>query len=1079
MNTLLRQYFLFCTGFYPNAALCLILGMMIQTATVGQTRTRLAQEVSAYAALQANSQTAENSRNYSRTVYLKTTQRLKTGNAAYQQLQKVVSELHCTSLRMLCENDVFAAVTCSQNASIEGLCRAFEQRKSIVEYAELAQNLAPHQTPVATPNDPLFPRQYHIDRVRVREAWSVLHNTPQSSRQADSTLLLAVCDTGTDWEHEDLAANIWSNPGESGRDAQGRDKSSNGVDDDRNGKIDDWHGWDFVGAVSEDERAAGIFREDNDPKPRINPSLDPTELLHHGTHVASTLAALTDNNKGGVGIAHGCRILPVKCASDGTRVGGISRAYEAVLYAAQMGAKVIVCSFGGGRYSRFEQDIINTVNAMGALVVVSAGNDAKITDDAEYPASYDNVLCVGASNQADRAASFSDAGVKVHVFAPGEALLSAILGNQYSSEWSGTSMAAPVVAGIAALLRLQNPTWTPRQITQQLRATSDNVLLGQIAGRSLTYFGRVNALNALVMRPPGLTLTQTSIGAASGIVQDAQPFTLTLQCTNILAPAQNVRLTLFSLDGRASILTQTLTLGNLSTNESRTVTVRVQLDPAAMQGASAQGLSSQGTGLRSARFVAVLQADSYINYEYIAVPYNLRFLQGSQMLASGVLDFGQTAIAKKLSLEVKNIGSDALSLGAVRLSGANANDFVVQTPSPTIAGGASMLIPVEFAPAQGFAGGRTATLSLTAQTQGMVTLSGVQGGYDFSTIQGTYNEFLDGTTLRNGIVPFDDAEFSLSLGFPFVFNGTTHDRLTASSNGFCAFAPEASLVAFGAPVLQPMRSSVRANGYIAAFAANLIASQTNASQASADVRYKTEGTSPNRVFVLQWRNVNAKTVEGRTDSSVVLNVQLRLHETSNRVEVVFGKCISARFMTGEIGLRGSSFQDFHSRRISDDIAASWANSAEARSNEDDCEMTSQNVPTQGLTFRWQPLTTPRTRAMQTLTTSTELRASVPMTISSVVETMTQKPRECLVLPNPARDEATVRFLAESAQTAQISIKNSLGAELWQTSSHAHSGENTVALPVRGLPSGVYFVTVTMESDAKAHQTLQQRLLVVR
>lgn len=989
-------------------------------------------------------------------------------------------------------------LTLLPNTSIEAACAALANLP-FVEYAEAAQTLEAHQTTFPAfpqPNDPLSTRQYHIDRIRTREAWNVLWNLPATSRNEDSTLLVAVCDTGVDWEHEDLAQNIWTNRGESGRDAEGRDKRTNGVDDDRNGKIDDWHGWDFVGSISEDERAAALFREDNDPKPRINGTFDPAERLQHGTHVAGVLAAVMNNAKGGVGIAPRCRILPIKCSTDGTRVGGISRGYEAMLYAAQMGAKIIVCSFGGGAYRRFEQDVINTVTAMGVLVVVAAGNDNKITDDVDFPASYDNVLCVGASNQADRAASFSDAGVKIHVFAPGEAIISTLIGNTYNTnavnEWNGTSMATPIVAGVAAMVRLANPTWTPRQVVQQIRGTSENVLAGTstgaASGRPLGYFGRVNALNALTMRPPGLTTLQTSIGAASGIIQDVQPTSISLQCSNVLAPAQNVRVWLLSLDGRAISLSDVQSLGNLGTNETRTVTFRIQLEPAA----------AQGSGVRTASFAVIFQADgggsggggtnatqSYVNYERINVSYNIRPVQGSQILASTLIDFGETSTPRRTNIELRNIGSESLALGTISLSGVNANEFLANLPSTTLAGGSSMLVPVDFIPLQRSAGLRTATFNISAQTQGMTALSGVQGGYDFSSEQSVYQEFTDGTTLRNGIVPFDDAQFDLGIGFPFVFNGTSYDRISVSSNGFCAFAPAQSLVMQGSPVVQPLGTFVRANGYIAVCGADLTAAavsvaQALPAQALADVRFKTEGSSPNRVFIVQWRNANAKTAEGRIDTSVVVNAQMRLYEGTNRIECVYGNCSAARFFAADIGLRGASAQDFHSRRISEDIAARWANSAEARSFEEQCEFTPTNLPMRGLTFRWTPRPTmqPRTRTAQTLSRSTELRARVPMTLTPLTAindaAMAQGRREISVSPNPAREEARLVFWAETSSEVSISIKNSLGAEVRETSYHAQFGENTVVVPVRTLPNGIYFVTLTTP-----HQTLQQRLLVLR
>jgi subtilisin family serine protease len=1068
MKSQSEYYFLvrpIATARMLGIALCLIFGTMLVRASSGDgvgTRSQNTAKMYALAEWRGH-RTTSGAQEHTQIIYLKTKQRIKAGSSAFLALRRVAGRFGISTFRTLSGN--LFAMTIPIGTSIEAMCREFEQMTNLVEYAEPAQTLHVRQTAVSVPlpNDPLAPQQYHIERVRLREAWNVAWNQASATRQADSSMVIAVCDTGVDWEHEDLAANIWTNTGESGRDAQGRDKRTNGVDDDRNGKIDDWHGWDFVGSISEDEREAGVFREDNDPKPRFNGILDPTDRLNHGTHVASTLAALMGNGKGGVGVAPRCHILPIKCSTDGTRVGGISRGYEAMLYAAQMGAKVIVCSFGGGQFSRFEQDVVNTATALGALVVVAAGNDGKVSDDADYPASYDNVLCVGASNQADRASSFSDFGIKVHVFAPGEQIMSAIIGNKYSNEWSGCSMSAPIVAGIAALTRLANPTWTPRQIVQQLRATSDNVLTSQVSTRPLGYFGRVNALNALTTRPPGLTLTKTSISAAGGVVHDVQPVTIALQCSNILAAAQNVRLTLLSLDGVASIFNETETLGNLANSASRQAKFQIQLDPVAVN----------GSGTRVAQFVVILRADAYVNYERVSVLYDIRAPQGVQMLTSSLVNIGETAVPKKSNIELRNFGTESLTLGAVRLSGANANDFTVQLPnSTTLAAGASMLVPVQFAPVQGFAGARSATLTLSAATQGATTLAGVQGAYDATTAQGVYTEFSDGTTLRpSPTVLVDDVQLEMPLGFSFAMNGNSYERVTISSNGFCAFAPTSSLVQLGSPVVSPLRTFVRANAYIAAFGTDLIMAQANA-----DVRAKTEGISPNRVFVVQWRNLNTKTPDNRADSSVRVSVQARFYEASNRIEIVFGWCGAEHFAQADVGLRGASAQDFHTRRVSDDIPTSWAASVEAVSNEEQCEFTYTNLPSPGLTFRWTPRTTPRQRSAQTLTRTTELRASVPMIASSVekAEETVRNSLECSISPNPARDEAILRFRVDAPTSVQIAVVNSLGAKVWETRQNAPSGVQSVLLPVSDLPNGLYFVTLST-----AHQTLQQRLLVVR
>lgn len=948
------------------------------------------------------------------------------------------------------ESGVITAITLNDKTDVRRLCEEMESL-SDVEYAEPMQILKPHQSSFLTPNDPLFGRQYHWQRIRAQEAWALT--------QGDSSVVVAVCDTGVDWEHEDLVDNIWTNPGESGRDATGRDKRTNGVDDDRNGKIDDWHGWDFVGAASEADLLQGVFREDNDPKLRFPNGLVPMELPNHGTHVAGSVAARANNARGGTGIAFRCKILPIKCSTDGVRIDGIYRGYEAMLYAAQMGAKVIVCSFGGGRFSRFEQDIINTVTQMGALVVAAAGNDGSVTDAVEYPASYDNVLAVGSSSPTDHAVPSSGFGLLVDVFAPGENIWSTATGNEYTDSFSGTSMATPIVAGAAALLRSMRPGWSPRQITQQLRATSDNTLLGagSSSNRPFGFFGRLNAFQALTSTQPGLTLQSASIGAATGVVQDIQPVTLRLAVENVLASAQNVSVTLFSLDNKATAFEPLQSLGTINANTSQTTTFNIQLEPSAFT----------GTGLRSAEFVVVLQAaNGYLNYERLSVPYNIRPSLGAQMLTSPVLKFtspGQTT----LSALLLNTGSTPLSISTVSISGANGADF---TTSPAqnlaLALGASDALPVRFSPQSGMAGTRTATLQVTAQPVNVPALGTIAGGYEFTSLQAQYNEVSDGTPLLGSALPADDVTFSIGIGFSFRFGGEDYQTLTVSSNGFCAFAPAVSLVQQGSVVTRPLSTFWGAKGYIAVLGADIVLPQTG------DMRFKTEGTAPNRVFIVQWRNATLKTA-----SEARLNFQLRLYETSQRIEAVYGACsipVSNGIVSADIGLRGSSSGDIHSRRVSEDIRASWAASAEGASNEDACELSATAFPAAGLTYRWSALQSPRQPVSTPITRQIVLRGTVSAPTGVADERMQSSTDfEWRISPNPAYDETAIEMDA-LPEPYQIRVCNALGAVIFETSMDASFERNTFRIGTSRWAQGVYAVTI-----ATARQTLHKRLCIIR
>ena len=209
----------------------------------------------------------------------------------------------------------------------------------------------------------------------------------------------------------DLAAQITNNAGETGTDALNRDKRSNGVDDDGNGYVDDWQGWDFV----RENTQLGVTEGDATP----GPDNLPQDNHGHGTHVAGTVAAQADNNEGIAGVAYGAKIMPLRALGANGRGSSLGIA-EAFDYAGKMGVRVVNASLGG---PGLDQSQLAAVQAHpNTLYVIAAGNDNTNVDATAYgpcalPAA--NVLCVGASDEYDRKASFSNYGATgVDVFAP-------------------------------------------------------------------------------------------------------------------------------------------------------------------------------------------------------------------------------------------------------------------------------------------------------------------------------------------------------------------------------------------------------------------------------------------------------------------------------------------------------------------------------------------------------------------------------------------------------------------------------------------------------------------------------------
>ncbi|MGQ9490229.1 MAG: S8 family peptidase [Anaerolineae bacterium] len=306
------------------------------------------------------------------------------------------------------------------------------------------------------PNDPEYSRQSrYLDRIHMAQAWDFNFGRPE--------IVLAVLDTGVDMTHPDLASAIWVNAGEI---------PDNGVDDDGNGFVDDVNGWDFA---------------DNDNSPDDDHG--------HGTHVAGIAAATVNNRIGIAGVAGGVTIMPVDVFQGG--IGTYEDLIRAIIYAADNGAHVINMSLGASSYSRGEEMAVDYAWSRGAVVVAAAGNTSR--ESYHYPAAHPNVIAVAATTADDYLASFSTRGEFVDVAAPGSSVYSTFRGGGYSY-MSGTSMAAPHVSGLAALILSRNPGLTPAQVRSLIEATVDD--LGP-TGRDI-YFGhgRINAERALIKTTP-------------------------------------------------------------------------------------------------------------------------------------------------------------------------------------------------------------------------------------------------------------------------------------------------------------------------------------------------------------------------------------------------------------------------------------------------------------------------------------------------------------------------------------------------------------------------------------------------
>lgn len=413
-----------------------------------------------------------------------------------------------------------------------------------VSYAE---PLPQHRISIV-PNDPYVDQQYHLPLVKAFDAWDVL--------PSGQTITVGIIDTGIDTNHVDLGANVWRNNGELGTDALGRDKKNNGVDDDGNGFVDDHIGWDFVGT--------GQGVEDNAPMPGHL----------HGTHVAGIVAAIANNAIGISGVAINVRVMAVKVSRDDRNAETVSRVADGILYAAAMGASVINCSFGSPTTSFAEYSVIEEALSLGSLVVAAAGNNGE--ERLFYPAAHPHVLSVASTDSDDELSTFTNRHATVDVCAPGTSILSTIPGNAWDN-LSGTSMASPVVAAIAAMVRLKNPALSPDETLATIVATADAIdTLPNILFLGTYGSGRANAFKAVSSTSARrASVVKYSIGSTSGN-QSYLPLDtlrLTVHVVNDLAALANARIVISVAPAAFSptITNASFTIGALAKGEQREI----------------------------------------------------------------------------------------------------------------------------------------------------------------------------------------------------------------------------------------------------------------------------------------------------------------------------------------------------------------------------------------------------------------------------------------------------------------------------------------------------------------------------
>lgn len=301
-------------------------------------------------------------------------------------------------------------------------------------------------------NDKYAKKLWGVGNVQVASLWKTTKGSPE--------VIVAVVDTGVDYNHEDLAGNIWINSAEI---------SGNGVDDDNNGYIDDMRGWDF-------------HNNDNDPM----------DDNGHGTSVAGVIAATGNNKRGVAGIAMNSKIMVLKCLG-ADRSGNANKAAEAIRYAADNGAKIINLSWTSQGESAKINGAVDYAIGKGLIVVVAAGNhNADVSG--YFPANNSSVITVAAINDKNRRASFSNWGDEVDISAPGVGIQTTFPGNKYRKT-NGTSVATGYVSGLAALLISQYPDLSAAEVKGIIFDSGDD--LGSPGRDGYFGAGRINGVKMM------------------------------------------------------------------------------------------------------------------------------------------------------------------------------------------------------------------------------------------------------------------------------------------------------------------------------------------------------------------------------------------------------------------------------------------------------------------------------------------------------------------------------------------------------------------------------------------------------
>jgi thermitase len=544
------------------------------------------------------------------------------------------------------------------NVSVQEAIDLYQQDPNVL-YAEpnyiLRLTAKPDLT--ATPNDPSFGSLYGLTKINAPSAWNITTGS--------NNVVVAILDTGFDYNHVDLSANIYNNPGEC---------TGDGVDNDSNGYIDDCHGINVAYGTS-----------------------DPMDDNDHGTHVAGTIGAVGNNGIGVVGVNWNVKMISCKffdASGSGTTEGAIE-CLDYVKALKDRGVNIVATSnsWGGGDNSQALYDAIDAQRQSGILFITAAGNGnafgvGQNNDNVPfYPCTYflPNIICVAATTSTDAKASFSNFGKHtVHVGAPGNNILSTLPGDTYGS-LSGTSMATPHVSGLAALLKAQDPNRDWRTIKNLILAGGDTVssMANTITGKRINANGGMTCSNKVVQGR--LQPVLSTIGASPNV-----PVYLAYENINCATPNGNVSVS--------------VSPGNLS--------VTLVDDGTGGDQAAGDGIySAQWTPNATGTYTLTFPGNDKITVN-VANP--------TISVTPTSLDFGGVGVGGSVdkTITVKNTGGGILAGTAT----ANAPYSITSGGTYNLSGGQSQTVTVRFAPTS--AGTFASNITFTGGTGASVTVTG-------------------------------------------------------------------------------------------------------------------------------------------------------------------------------------------------------------------------------------------------------------------------------------------------------------------------------------------------------------------